>query len=290
MRNQLWLLMVPPLLYGISQYSYPFGHTLSAKKIPVSSLTTHQKMNIRKAATRIDGVVIRSGEEFSFNKCVGPRTEQTGYYAAPSYVGADTYSSPGGGICVISSALYQDALIAGLNVTQRVPHLKTMQTVEPGFDATVWYGGADLKFVNNTKAAIKIECNLEDGYLNTTLAGDKQSLHTTKISRREIGATKNQVAVEVFQQDGNATRLVSRDLYTISSRRSPQSIANRISWSGAAGSAGAVHSLRSAGSTRAAGSAGVAGAARAAGATGAQEAASAEVAADFNSSYLVLDR
>jgi vancomycin resistance protein VanW len=239
MRNQLWLLMVPPMLYGISQYSYPFGQTLSAKKIPVSSLTVHQKLNIRKAANKIDGVVIRPGEEFSFNKRVGPRTEQAGYYSAPSYVGADTYSSPGGGICVISSALYQDALVAGLEVTQRVPHLRTMQTVEPGLDATVWYGGADLKFVNNTSAAIKIECNIEDGFLTTTLAGDKQSLHTKKISRREIGATNNQVAVEVFQQDGSATKLVSRDLYTISSRRSPQRLANRISWSGAAGVAGA---------------------------------------------------
>ena len=290
MRNQLWLLMVPPLLYGISQYSYPFGQALSAKKIPLSSLTTHQKMNIRKAATRIDGVVIRPGEEFSFNKCVGPRTEHAGYYSAPSYVGADTYGSPGGGICVVSSALYQDALIAGLNVIERVPHLRTMQTVEPGLDATVWYGGADLKFVNNTKAAIKIECNIEDGYLTTTLAGDKQSLHTTKISRREIGATKNQVAVEVFQQDGNATRLVSRDLYAISSRRSTQSIANRINWSGAPGSAGAVHSQKSAGSAGNAGPPGAAGALSAAGAAEATGVAGAEVAEDFNSGSLVLNR
>jgi hypothetical protein len=194
---------------------------------------------------------------------------------------------------VISSALYQDALVAGLNVVERVPHLKTMQTVEPGFDATVWYGGADLKFVNNTKAAIKIECNLEDGYLTTTLAGDKQSLHTTKISRREIGATKNQVAVEVFQQDGNATRLVSRDLYAISSRRSTQSIANRISWSGAAGSAAAAHSPKSTGHDGNAGAqvaGGAAGDTRAARAT---RDAQAEVAEDFNSDHsgsLVLNR
>jgi vancomycin resistance protein YoaR len=236
MRNQLWLLMLPPLLYGISQYSYPFGQILSAKKITVSSLTVHQKLNIRKAASRIDGVIVRPGEEFSFNKCVGPRTERAGYYAAPSYIGADTYSSPGGGICVISSALYQDALVAGLKVTERVPHQKTMQTVEPGLDATVWYGGADLKFVNDTKAAIKIDCNVEDGYLNTDLTGDKQSLHTTKISRREIGGATNQVAVEVFQQEGDgAATLVSRDLYTISSRSSRHStLANRISWSKAA--------------------------------------------------------
>ncbi len=272
MRNQLWLLMLPPLLYGISQYSYPFRKTLSTKKISVSSLTVHQKLNIRKAATRIDGVVIRPGEEFSFNKCVGPRTERAGYYSAPSYVGADTYSSPGGGICLISSALYQDALVAGLNVTQRVPHQKTMQTVEPGLDATVWYGGADLKFENNTKAAFKIECNIEDGYVTTTLAGDKQSLHTTKISRREIGGSKNQIAVEVFQQTGGSTRLVSRDLYTISSRRSTQSLANRISWSGAANSAGAVHWLRSAA------------------VTGAADALGAEGARDFNSGNIVLNR
>jgi vancomycin resistance protein YoaR len=115
-----------------------------------------------------------------------------------------------------------------------------MQTVEPGLDATVWYGGADLKFVNSTSAAIKIECNIEDGFLTTTLTGDKQSLHPTIISRRELGATNNQVAVEVFQQDGKATKLVSRDLYTISSHRTTQHLANRLSRSTVASSDRAV--------------------------------------------------
>jgi vancomycin resistance protein YoaR len=219
-RKQLWLLVLPPMLCSVAMYSYPFAQTLSEKKIAVSNLTVHQKLNIRKAATRIDGVVIRPGEEFSFNRCVGPRTEKAGYYSAPSYVGADTYSSPGGGICVVSSALYQDALLAGLAVTERVPHQRTMQTVEPGLDATVWYGGADLKFVNNTPAAIKIDCHTEDGYLETSLTGDKQSFHPTRISRHETGSSSNQVAVEVFQQTArNQARLVSRDLYTLSARR-----------------------------------------------------------------------
>ena len=212
--NQLWMLVVPVILYGVYLCTYPFGTELTSKKISVSSLTVQQRLNIQKAAERIDGVILRPNEEFSFNGRVGPRTVAAGFYAAPSYIGTGSYSTPGGGICVISSALYQDALLAGLKITQRVPHQRTMQTVAPGLDATVWDGGADLKFINDTANPIEITCKIDDSYLTASLLGSAKPAARIQLSRQEFAGANNQLAVEVVKQiAGGPSTIVSRDLY-----------------------------------------------------------------------------
>jgi vancomycin resistance protein YoaR len=214
--GQLWIFFLPVALYGVYLLSYPFSTPLSEKRILVSSLTVQQKLNIQKAAAQLDGIVLRPGEEFSFNGRVGPRTLRAGYYAAPSYIDTNSYSTPGGGICVVSSALYQDALMAGLPVTERVPHQRTMQTVEPGLDATVWYGGADLKFKNDKAVPIRLQCKVNDGFLTTSLTGSAGSGGKIELARRESTGSNNQLMVEVFTEDSShAVKLVSRDLYTV---------------------------------------------------------------------------
>ena len=216
--KQLWLLVLPLALLVLYVYTDPFKSHLSEKKIPLSGLTVHQRLNIQRAAEKIDGIVLRPGEQFSFNQSVGPRTNGAGFYAAPSYIGAGSYNTVGGGICVVSSALYQAALLAGVKVTERVAHLRTMQTVEPGLDATVWYGGADLKFVNDQSSPMQIQCRSDDDYLTVGLAGAKRKVLPLKLTRREIISGNNQVAVEVFQEGAFASaKLLSRDIYAINS-------------------------------------------------------------------------
>jgi vancomycin resistance protein YoaR len=215
--RQAWIVLLPLALYGLYILTNPFSTDLAQKKIPTSSLTIHQRLNIQKAAEKIDGLILRPGEEFSFNKCVGPRTNEAGFYSAPSYIGGGSYSTSGGGICVVSSALYQNALIAGLRVSQRIPHQRTMQTVEPGLDATVWYGGADLKFVNDTSSPIQIQCKANDDFLTASLRGASPVV-PMKLARRETPGGNNQIAVEVFQgTESQSLKLVSRDLYLLNS-------------------------------------------------------------------------
>ena len=151
LHQKLLLFSVPLVLVVSGWFTQPFSRTLVAQNQSIQMLSTAQQSNLRIAARRLDGLVLRPGGEFSFNRVVGPRTWARGYRPAPSYLGGDSPATLGGGICLLSSALYQAALKAGLKIEQRVPHLRTIHSVPPGLDATVWYGGADLRFVNNLR-------------------------------------------------------------------------------------------------------------------------------------------
>lgn len=117
--------------------------------------------NLKLAGDYIDDIQILPQEEFSFNGTLGKRTKEKGYKKAPIII--NTKKGPkksygvGGGICQISSTLYNAALEAGLDITERHPHSKDVGYIKKGQDATVVYGGADLKFINNRDNPIIIK-------------------------------------------------------------------------------------------------------------------------------------
>jgi vancomycin resistance protein VanW len=213
--KQGWIMVMPIALYACYVLTDPFSCQLCHQEIPVSGLTVQQKLNIRKAAAKIDGIVLRPNDDFSFNERVGPRTARSGYFQAPSYVGTSSYSTPGGGICVISSALYQDALRAGLKVTERVAHNRTMQTVPPGLDATVWYGGADLKFKNDSSQPIELKCVVDDESVTVSLYGHSKPTSPPILSTREFARNPHEIAVEVLMTKDSRTKIISRDIYAL---------------------------------------------------------------------------
>jgi vancomycin resistance protein VanW len=217
-RMSYLICLLPIALFGIYWCNRPFAANLAHRSVSIHALTPQQKINIRKSSEKLNGVVIRPGQKFSFNECVGPRTAGRGYLQAPSYIGGESPSTPGGGICVVSSILYQSALESGIKVVERVPHLRTMQTVAPGLDATVWYGGADLKFINDRQTPIEINCHSDADTFTLNIDGAITTTTPIKISTREIAKTSDQIAVEVFRQDSSGTSLVSRDLYGLSSK------------------------------------------------------------------------
>ena len=100
---------------------------------------------------------------------MGPRIYRRGYAPSPSYVDADTPNTFGGGICVLSSTLYQLALKAALPIIERHAHTRPMLTVAPGKDATVWYGGPDLKFTNPYSSPIQLQAKVDGATLNVSL-------------------------------------------------------------------------------------------------------------------------
>lgn len=104
--------------------------------------------NIAIAAEKLDGAVVRPGQEFSFNETVGERTTELGY--GPARVIVDGRSEPGiaGGICQLSSTLYNAALLAGMEITERRAHSRPVPYLPAGLDATVSYGATDLRWVN----------------------------------------------------------------------------------------------------------------------------------------------
>lgn len=118
---------------------------------------TNRAGNIRIAVSKINGKMLAPGEVFSFNDTVGARTEDGGYKEAFTYVGGKVIPGVGGGICQVSSTLYNSVLFADLEVDERINHMFTITYVPLGRDAAVAYGSADFKFKNSTNWPIKIE-------------------------------------------------------------------------------------------------------------------------------------
>lgn len=105
--------------------------------------------NIILACSQINGTLVKSGDVFSFNQVVGPRIAEKGYLPASIFVGRQVVPGTGGGICQVSSTLYNSALTAGLEIVERHPHTLSVNYVASGYDATVLWGAADFKFKND---------------------------------------------------------------------------------------------------------------------------------------------
>jgi len=106
--------------------------------------------NLKLASERLNGTIIAPMEIFSFNETVGERTKERGYLAAPIYFNNEISQSTGGGVCQISTTLYNLVLLTDLEVVERHHHSMPVGYVPPGRDATVSYDSLDLKFKNNT--------------------------------------------------------------------------------------------------------------------------------------------
>lgn len=128
--------------------------------------------NLKKAADSINGTVIAPGDVFSFNNVVGPRTYETGYRDAMIIIGGIFEPGLGGGICQVSSTLYNAALLAGLDIVERHNHALAVAYIPLGRDATVAYGLQDFKFRNNTNYPIYIRANAVSGNLTINIYGD----------------------------------------------------------------------------------------------------------------------
>lgn len=127
--------------------------------------------NIKLAAQAINGTVLQPGQEFSFNDTVGQRTEAKGYQGAAAYNNGEVVEEIGGGVCQVSSTLYNAVLKAGLKTTVRRSHTYEPSYVTPGTDATVSWGGPDYKFVNNSSAAIGIRASYYNQEMTVSIYG-----------------------------------------------------------------------------------------------------------------------
>ena len=130
--------------------------------------------NISLASTALDGLVIKPGEEFSFNNTTGNRTLEKGYRPAGAYLNGKLVEEPGGGVCQVSSTLYNAVVFAGLETTERHAHSFEPSYVTPGEDAMVsydGYAGPDMKFINTSNVAIVIRAKLVDQKLTASIVG-----------------------------------------------------------------------------------------------------------------------
>jgi vancomycin resistance protein YoaR len=135
---------------------------------------SERNQNLRLATRRIHGTVLKPGEIFSYNKNVGHRTQQEGFRMAPVILDGKLVPDWGGGVCQVSSTLYNAVLLADLDIVDRSNHGRAIGYVPLGFDATVVDGQIDFKFKNNLKSPVLIHSVVTDNELYFLILGDSK--------------------------------------------------------------------------------------------------------------------
>lgn len=127
--------------------------------------------NIQLATAEFNGMRVEPGETVSFNKTTGERTEAKGYRAAGAYSGGVLVQEPGGGVCQVSTTLYNAAVKADLEIIERSPHSRVSDYVPIGLDAAVNWPGQDFKFKNTSDYPIFIVAEFSDQKLTFKIYG-----------------------------------------------------------------------------------------------------------------------
>ncbi|MQY04234.1 VanW family protein [Actinomadura macrotermitis] len=147
---------------------------------PIGTYTTHFKpgeprvRNIVLAARALDGRVVKAGGKFSFNDVVGPRSKRRGYVPAPSILGARLVDDLGGGICQVSTTLFNAVFEAGMQIRRSRAHTLWMPEYPRGREAAVAYPGLDFVWRNDTAKPVTIRAELTATTLTVSLWGERR--------------------------------------------------------------------------------------------------------------------
>lgn len=186
-----------------------------------SNSTAARLVNVFTGAAKFNGVLIKPGEEFSFNQTLGPVGPETGYVPELVILQNEVTQEYGGGLCQVSSTAFRAALLAGLPITARTNHsyivpYYTWPFKNPGVDATIFLPDPDLKFINDTGSYILIQTHHEgtklyfDFYGTKTKTGrvnepyftygpDAQGYSTTAFTRDILDLAGNVTKTDTFK-------------------------------------------------------------------------------------------
>ena len=146
--------------------------------------------NIHLASQKIHQTFIPAGGIFSFSQVVGERTPEAGYDDAPVFMGGRLVPGIGGGICQVSSTLFNTALLSGMDIVERDTHFAPVSYIPVGLDATVAWGYIDFQFKNPYSHPIYVIAEEGAGYVTITILGAKedvpQSVTITKGKEQKI--------------------------------------------------------------------------------------------------------
>ncbi|MBQ9117609.1 MAG: VanW family protein [Clostridia bacterium] len=190
-RNKILYLFT--LLFGGVNFLWGKVDVLPAKAaeepVRMSGYTTYydekvtgRSENIRLAVSFISGITVQAYGEFSFNKIVGERSEARGFKEAKVIVRGEFTSGVGGGVCQVSTTLYNAALYAGLTITEYHPHSLAVGYVPPSQDAMV-SAYHDLAFFNPYDFPVRIEMTAKEGALRARIYGEDTGIRREVVSR-----------------------------------------------------------------------------------------------------------
>lgn len=170
-------------------------------------------INIQLAAAKCNGVILRSGDEFSFNDTVGEQTAETGFRKANATQGEKVIQAYGGGICQVSTTLFIPALYAGLDIPERWSHTYVSSYADPGMDAAVAWGDLDFRIVNDKKYPVRLEVTYNDGSLTATIWGTKTEDTLVEIETKVLDSSADSLEVQTLRKmysSGSENAVITR--------------------------------------------------------------------------------
>lgn len=180
----------------------------------ISHSSEDRKHNIKNALNALNKIEISPGQLFSFNKTTGKRTEENGFRTAKIIVNNEFVDGVGGGVCQVSSTLYNSALLAGLEIVEANKHSKQVSYVRYGFDAMVNFGSSDLKFKNNTSEKITIITNFSADNIRIRIFGESMGKTKYKLTNEIINVEKPTNAIVEYDEKGEyADKVLYTDEY-----------------------------------------------------------------------------
>ncbi len=157
--------------------------------------------NVARGAELINGTFLMPGEELSVYEIVAPFTEENGYYNAGSYLDGEVVDSMGGGICQVSTTLYNAALYAELEIAERYAHSMLVSYVDPAMDAAIAGTYKDLKIVNNTESPIYIYGELSGTTLTFTIFGEETRDENRTLEFESVETANNGYGDPEFEEN-----------------------------------------------------------------------------------------
>lgn len=204
---------------NLNKKSYRMSEKLSEKFKEKSSFSTsfvtsspERKNNIKVALSKFDGIILDEGEVLSFNDITGVRDESAGYKKAKIITNGTFTEGFGGGVCQVSTTLYNACLLAGLDVLEVHSHSLPVSYVEPSFDAMVNVGSSDLVIQNNTGGQIIITSSSENNICKFKIFGLKNKYKITRISEKtKIIPAEPEVIETNYKKYGDYDLLVGEE-------------------------------------------------------------------------------
>lgn len=144
---------------------------LIGKYVTHTTANKDRNVNVTLACKSVNGTILQPGDQFSYNECLGKRTEEKGYKPAGAYSNGEHVLELGGGVCQLSSTLYNAVFAANLQVDERTGHTYEPTYVTPGEDATVSYANPDFKFTNSTSGPVGIKVTFADRTVTVQIYG-----------------------------------------------------------------------------------------------------------------------
>ncbi len=196
-----------------------FPNLLAEFSTNYNARDTDRTTNLRLAASKINGTVLMPGETFSYNTVVGERTIAAGYKEAAMYQNGQVVDGLGGGICQISTTLYNAVLYANLEIVERRNHQFVPSYSKAGRDATVVYGSIDFRFKNSRNYPVKILCTVSGGVAKCQIFGLKENPdYDVEITSRVTETTSTSIKSETYKtvrQNGQviSSERINKDTY-----------------------------------------------------------------------------